>query len=157
MDIPQIIYKVKTATAEEIHFHLKNNKNDFHPALDKRVDIKEYSKKIFDKSITFEAWLDKILIGIVAVYYNDFQNHVGFITYVNVCKKYTGLGLASELLKMCVRYAKQNNFKEIKLEVHKNNSPAIHLYKNSGFNNYAINDDLILMKLLINSLSQPSS
>ena len=147
MNISKIKYKTKTATEEEIYSHLKECNDNFCPQLDERVNIEEYSKKLFDNSVTFEAWVDNILIGLVAAYFNDAENHSGYITNVSITKDYKESGIASELMNMCIRYAKQCKVKEIKLEVHKDNSPAIHLYNKFGFVDCKNKDDFMLMKL----------
>ena len=147
MNISKINYKTKTATEEEIYSHLKECNDSFCPQLDERVTVEEYSKKLFDNSVTFEAWVDNILIGLAAAYFNDAENHSGYITNVSITKDYIGSGIASELMDMCIRYAKQYKVKEIKLEVHKDNSSAIHLYNKFGFIDYKNKDDFMFMKL----------
>ena len=51
---------------------------------------------------------------------------------------------------MCIQYAKQQKFKEIKLEVNKNSNKAIDLYKKFGFSNEQFSENYIEMKLIIN-------
>ena len=115
--------------------------------MDKRVNIEEYSKKLFANSVTFEAWTDKIIIGLIAAYFNDTINKTGYITTVSLMKGYMGSGIASELMILCLGYAKRYNFKEINLEVHKDNIKAIRLYHKFGFLDYENKDEFILMKL----------
>jgi ribosomal protein S18 acetylase RimI-like enzyme len=50
-------------------------------------------------------------------------------------------------MDICINYAKQNNFKEINLEVHKDNTKAINLYHKFGFLDYGNKDEFRLMKL----------
>lgn len=147
INISKIKYKTKTASEKEIYSHLKECNDYFRPQLDKRVDIEEYSTKLFGKSVTFEAWEGNILIGLVAAYFNDTIKHSGYITTVSLINRYTGSGIASELMDICIKYAKQNYFREINLEVHKENTKAINLYHKFGFLDYGNKDDFILMKL----------
>jgi ribosomal protein S18 acetylase RimI-like enzyme len=147
INISKIKYKTKSATAKEVYSHLKECNDYFCPQLDKRVDIEEYSTKLFEKSVTFEAWEGNILIGLVAAYFNDAIKHSGYITTVSLINRYTGSGIASELMDICIKYAKQNNLREINLEVHKDNTKAINLYHKFGFLDYGNKDDFILMKL----------
>lgn len=142
-------YKTKTASELEIYSHLKECNDNFYPRLDSRVNLKEYSKKLHDNSVTFEAWADSVLIGLIAAYFNDIENRSGFITNVSIIFDYTQSGIAAELMNMCIRYAKEINIKEIKLEVSKNNFPAIHLYNRFGFINYINKTDFVLMKLSV--------
>ena len=62
-----------------------------------------------------------------------------------------GLGIASELMKKCIEFAIQHKFKEISLEVHRDNSSAIHLYEKYGFVYCEGKNDFILMKLNISA------
>lgn len=144
-----IIYKTKTATEKEICSHLEECNNNFIPPLIERVNIEEYSKKIFEKAITFEAWSDSLLAGMIATYFNDL-NHAAFITNVSVVKKFMKSGIASALLNTCIKYARQNNCKEITLEVHKQNYAAIAFYEKAGFGQQGIKNDLLIMRLKIN-------
>jgi len=117
--------------------------------LDKTVDITTYSKKIAENCITFEAWINNDLAGLIAAYFNDPENTAGFITNVSILKAYAGRGVASELLKNCIGYGTENKFKEISLEVHDNNERAIRLYKKSGFYLSATNNNLLILKKIL--------
>jgi len=57
-----IDYKEKTATMEEIYKHLSLVSDSFEPPLSSYVQIQDYSNKLFNYSITFEAWIDNVLI-----------------------------------------------------------------------------------------------
>ena len=144
-----IIFKMKNATQEEIDSHLRVCSGNFSPSLNEKVNINEYSQKIFERATTFEAWSSDTLVGLVAAYFNDFENHIGYITHVSVMSAYQGIGIASELVKECIKYAEQNQFKEIHLEVRKDNSLAIQLYKEIGFMDFEEKDDSVLMKFEI--------
>ena len=139
-------YKIKTATKEQIYLHLKQCNNDFIPPLDNKVNINEYAEKLFAQSVTFEAWEDESLAGLIAAYFNDKKNETGFITNVSVLNNHGGKGIASQLLRMCIKYAIQNNFKEVMLEVFKLNKPAINLYKKNGFTLFENKNDLLIMR-----------
>jgi len=145
----KIKYKIKTAAVNEIFSHLKECNENFTPPLDDRVNIEEYAKKIFDKSVTFEAWQDQLLVGFIAAYFNDNFSGSAFITNVSIVRNFMRLGIASRLLNLCIGYASQNNFKKLKLEVNRHNNSAIRLYDRLGFVSYKTNEDTLLMKLEI--------
>jgi ribosomal protein S18 acetylase RimI-like enzyme len=151
MQETRVIYKVKTASEEAIYQHLLSCDEYFKPALSKKVDIGEYSKKIFDKAITFEAWHNAILSGMVAVYFNDI-NQLAFITNVSVMRDVVKAGIASQLMKMCIEYCFATLIKEIILEVNSQNTNAIELYKKFNFNSTGTKGDEIVMKLIIVSI-----
>lgn len=141
-------YRVKSATEAEIRSHLDGCKNDYQPPLDERTSIPEYSKKIFDHAITFEAWVDNQLIGLVAAYLNPAEQFA-FITDVSVIRKYTGMGIASTLMQMCLRSVEQSRIREVRLEVSQENQPAVLLYQKYGFTITENIDKVLRMRLLI--------
>jgi len=147
-----LTYQTKTASTEEIYLHLKKCNNDFIPPLDQKVNLHEYSKKIFEKAITFEAWINKILVGLVAVYFNDVEKYFGYITNVSVLKDYKGKRIAYELMNRCIEYAKQHNFDQIILEVSSDNYEAIQLYKKFNFAAFENKNNMIGMKMQISDI-----
>ena len=146
MKIEQITYKIKTTTEEQLYFHMVECNNCFYPPLDERVNIRDYSKKLFDKSTTFEAWVENKLVGCVAVYFNT-ENNYAYISNVSVVKEYMGFGIASVLLKNCIQQTKTYQLNQIILEVNKQNIPAINLYKKLDFKQFDIKNELLIMKL----------
>lgn len=149
MSSQELHYVINVAEEKEIFFHLKECKDYFIPSLDKTVDIANYSKKIFDKAVRFEAWDKEVLVGVLAVYFNNLNNRIGYITNVSVLNRYSGRGIASNLIKNCIQYATENNFKEIVLEVNNENESAINLYKKFNFIEIKKENDLITMRLII--------
>ena len=126
-------YKVKTASEEQIYLHLKECDGNFTPPLSSRVDLLDYSRKIFQQSISFEAWQDNDLVGMLNAYLNNASNRTGFITNVSILEEYMRKGVASSLLYMCLEHARNLGFSRIKLEVSRENSVAIKLYSRAGF------------------------
>ena len=141
-----ISYKIKTADFDNVFAHLVKCNENFIPVLNEKIDIAAYSQKIVENSVTFEAWVNEELAGLIAAYLNDMGNHIGFITNVSTVKEYSGKGIASRLMKSCIKYAGEHQFNEIALEVFNKNVGAIQLYKKFGFHNSSTKDDLIIMK-----------
>jgi len=139
-----IQYKIKTATEKEILFHLRECSDSFIPPLAERVSVNDYAQKIYEKSVTFEAWSDQLLVGFIAAYFN--LNGSAFITNVSVLEKFGGYGIASRMLDMCIRYARKDNIQELALDVNKYNTVEIHLYKRFGFKVHEVNGDTLAMK-----------
>ncbi len=112
--------------------HLDSCKTSFVPPLDAYVNIEEYSQKIRDKAITFEAWSDNRLIGLIAAYLNLEKMH-GYITNVSIDPLFQEKGIAKELLSRCVGHLKAKQVSEIDLEVKKENTKAQEFYSKYGF------------------------
>jgi len=121
------------ATEAEITGHLYCCDADFIPPLSGRVVISNYARKITEKATRFEVWADGALVGLVAVYYNDSEHRVAYITSVSVLRGWQGLGIASKLMERCIHYAKELSYERIALEVDRDNVAAIRLYMKKGF------------------------
>lgn len=148
MNKESIIFKIKEASESDLLNHLIKCNDNFVPPLESRINISEYSEKIFTKAITFEAWNLKDLIGVIAVYFNK-ETNIAFITNVSVVNEYMGHGIAGKLIEMCINYAEFNKFKEIKLEVNKDNFPAINIYKKHKFTQIQNENDSIFMSYIL--------
>lgn len=152
MDSVTVIYKIESAEVKDVLAHLIKCKDNFIPGLDETVDIPAYSKKIAENSVTFEAWLNDELIGLIAAYINDEKKHTAFITNVSLIKEFSGRGIASQLLTDCINFAKDQNFKEIVLEVNSSSRQALKLYEKFHFSEKATKGDLKIMHLNLQRL-----
>lgn len=151
MSTPSIVFKSKTAGSEDIEKHLMACSQNFIPALNTTVDIKEYAKKIHKNAFTFEAWKAGELIGLVAVYCNNAETKTAFITSVSVFNQYMGKGISSELLKECINFVKKQSYKSINLEVNAANASAIALYKKFKFTETGKNNLNLVLALNFNN------
>jgi 2-polyprenyl-3-methyl-5-hydroxy-6-metoxy-1,4-benzoquinol methylase len=139
-------YSVNKSLEIEIINHLQECSSDFVPTLSSYVNIVEYSKKLAEKSTRIECYSDGKLIGLVAIYINQFDS---FITNFSVLSKFTGKGVSQNLLNLSLEYIKTLNHKSLFLEVKKQNNRAINFYKKSGFNIIKKNEDNYKMELKI--------
>lgn len=147
MNTERIVFTEKRASRKEIFTHLQACNEYFMPHLTKTADIREYAKKIHSNAVTFEAWSDRRLIGLVAAYLNDMDGRHGYITNVSVVKEFMGSGIATRLMRMCLDKSKDENFIDIMLEVFKGNGNAIRFYRKFGFCIYRTANDQMGMKL----------
>ncbi len=149
MDKSNITYQTKTATEKNIFLHLTDCNNNFTPSLSERTDLAPYAKKIFEKAITFEAWSDNQLIGLIAAYLSTDNIKSVFITNVSVTKEFTGKGIASQLLRNCIDHCAKNDYFVITLEVNRNNSQAIGFYEKHQFMQSDTRGDSLVLTLNI--------
>ena len=141
-----IEYKVNHATIIDICSHLEKCNAFYQPPLEKSVNIFDYSKKIAENSITFEAWHEGILVSLLAAYFNDITSQRGFITNVSTLSEFGRLGLAKNLLNKCILYAFEHGFDELDLEVSIQNLKAIALYQTFEFKRTELRGSSVLMK-----------
>ena len=128
-----LIYKMQSASKDIILLHLQQCDLSYRPPLSSRVDLREYADKMFARSVSFEAWDRGALVGLVNAYFNGAENRVGFVTNVSVLPEYTGQGVAKKLLRMCLDYGSDRKTRVIRLEVSRENEPAVSVYSNAGF------------------------
>jgi ribosomal-protein-alanine N-acetyltransferase len=121
------------ASKAEIAAHLRICDDSFFPPLSSRVDIDGYAHKIIDKAQRYEAWVKGELAGLVAAYCNSPDQGAAFITSVSVLPSWQGKGIASRLMKDCIRKVRELGFSRIVLEVHASNFSAVLLYRKNGF------------------------
>jgi len=146
MSIAGVKLRTKTASEREILNHLSECSNSFSSPLSNRVNLISYAKKIFEKAITFEAWDEDNLVGLIAAYFNDSKRPIGYITHVSVLPEFEGTGIGSQLLLNCINYAVQQDYCEIRLEVNKLDIKAINLYKKHKFAQGDERDNNIIMR-----------
>ena len=144
-----LVYRVMSASREQIRAHLEICNGNFLPPLSSRVDLFDYSSKLFDKSVSFEAWDGSVLVGMLNAYFNDTDNRSGFITNVSILKQYLGQGIASKLLQMGLKHACDHDFSVLRLEVSRDNNPAKRLYLMAGFKTVEESGDILLMEYAV--------
>lgn len=148
MSLP-ISYKLNSAKESDILKHLLICDKQFIPALSSRINIQEYSAKLIEKAITFEAWYLDDLVGLIAVYFSNEETGEAFISNVSVIDKFNGLGIAKGMLEECVTYAQQYKFHTLILEVNKLNLVALNFYKKNLFEQHKTTAESLFMKRLI--------
>ena len=144
-----LAYRIKTASREQIQAHLEMNDGAYRPALSARKNIVNYSCKLFESSVSFEAWDASLLVGLLNAYFNDIESRQAFITNMSVMKRYARQGIAFKLLGLCLNHAQDNNFTNVRLEVARDNVPARTLYAKAGFIATQDSGDIVLMEYAI--------
>jgi len=145
----EVTYRINTADAGDMLWHLQECKDQFIPPLNQTVDISAYADKIKAHAVTFEAWDDRSLVGLIAAYLNNETDRIGFITNVSTLPLMKGRGIAGALMKQCIQYASDRRFNKISLEVNRNNEAAIGLYRKYGFEDEAEQGDTLKMVLYL--------
>ncbi len=82
---------------------------------------------------------------------------------ISIEKEFWGLGVGNALTKICIECAKSTGYRQMELEVVKENSNAIKMYRKLGFEEYGRNprgfysrytgwQELILMRLVLDNI-----
>lgn len=125
--------RFNTASPEAIASHLQDCDDRFIPRLSARVDLRSYAQKLSSFSERIEAWSARGLEGLMAVYLNQAEGSLGFISSMSVNDKFSGRGLGSELMNAGCSLARKKGFRGLQLEVSQADLPAQAFYRKHGF------------------------
>ena len=128
-------WTLNEATAVQILQHLRDCDSDYTPPLSSRVGLAEYANKISLLAVTYEAWIQDRLVGLVAVYFPENSQAPAFVSNVSVIGEFRQRCLGRKLLDQCIRDAHERGVHEIRLEVDPSNLAAGRLYQKFGFEN----------------------
>ncbi len=101
------------------------------------TDVREYTKKLYDKAMTF-AIVEQGEISSAAIgYVESLIGDMAYITLVGTMMKHQGKGYASKTISAFIAYcSKKKNIKGIHLHCVKENMAAYSCYKKLGFIDY---------------------
>ena len=129
----KFIFQTSGLLVEDLYLFLTKCDKQFSPFLSTRVNLKEYSKKLFLNSTMVHVKKNTDIIGLVAFYVNKNSQGYAFISLICVLNEYVGNGIGSRLMEKCTTLVKNENFNSIKLEVDTLNLQAITFYQKCGF------------------------
>ena len=101
------------------------------PAVRRSVFGSLFAK--IDASAEFLAAYTHEPMGYIALYANDTQDHIAYITLLAVKPPYQSRHVGSALLDAGIRLAAEKGMKYVRLEVNAANAGAIRLYERKGF------------------------
>lgn len=127
-----VSFRQGAATADDIEAHLRTCSGDFLPPLDTRVDIRAYAIKLHSAAATYEAWHERDLVGLIAIYRND-ASRVAFISSVSTTAPFRRSGLARELLTQALMHLDRDGYGPVELEVDSRSDAACNLYRSLDF------------------------
>ena len=149
-----IVHLRDCANQQEIADHLRTCDHQFKPALSSRVNIDDYSKKIEQHAVTFEAWLEDQLVGLVAVYRNA-ELSEAFITSVSTIPSLRNMGIGYRLLSEVIEFCHLSHIPRIALEVNILASAGISLYEKIGFQQSSLAENgMMKMNFVIKSFKE---
>ena len=105
--------------------------SDFPSFRDEEFRIKYARKLSANASFVVMRNIKGDIVAMIAAYIN--KPPLCYISHVSVLDEYKRNGLFGKMLAFLENVAKHHNCSLIKLEVNKNNTPAIAAYKKNGF------------------------
>lgn len=123
---------------KQIEKFLRAVEKDFPVPLSQKVNIEEYSRKLYDRAaVVYERKDDKI-VAMVAGYVENLSDGIAYIAIVSTLKEYRGKGLARKLLFDFINLCEKKQIKAVHLYTDQCNQKAIKLYESLGFVDYKI-------------------
>ncbi len=108
--------------------------------------VEEYVEKILNKASLLIYMIHGTIAGFVAYYCNDPLKQRAFLTMLCIAPENTGKGIGSYLLNCSIADIKSKGFIIYELDVKENNTAAIQLYKNAGFEIAGFTNSQLKMK-----------
>jgi ribosomal protein S18 acetylase RimI-like enzyme len=128
-----ITFRSDAASCEQLAALLRRCDASFVPRLSSRVELAAYAHKIASHALRLEAWAGIEPVALLAMYCNDLDSGIAYITSVSVVPGYARRGIASALVAQSIRRAHAAGMRRIVLEVDATNGAALRLYQKSGF------------------------
>lgn len=122
-----------SAGAEHVARLLRACDAGFVPPLSARVDIDAYAAKLAAQATLVEAWDGDALAGLVAIYCNNHDTGIAYVSNVSVAPSHTRRGIAGRLLREALALAQAAGMRSAQLSVHGANAAAQALYRQHGF------------------------
>lgn len=142
-----LIYKHETPSLESIREFFYRTDNEFDVPLSRKVNIDEYTFKLYTYAEFFVCYDDDIIVGIVCCYMN--RPPEAYISHVCVSSEYQGKGIFKELFATLKNVCHSISIKQIKLEVGQLNMKAQKAYRKEGFYIMTSKDDSYIMHLTL--------
>lgn len=127
---------------------LKEVDEDFYPPLSQKTDLNLFAEKMLANADFFYEQSDSgNIIGLVAIYDNDWEKKYAYIPLVAVSPFYRRLGIANKLLLAALDYVASLGSKIQIIGIHTSNFIAVKLYQNIGFKSVSIENGRTYMEI----------
>lgn len=125
-----------------------NDVRGIFPNLSTRVNVEDYLEKISNNAQSFAIFDEdnSLYCGFCAMYMNDFESRIAFISLIGLRRDYLKMHLGGKLLSFCENNAKEFGMNSVKLEVNKKNLNARGFYNHCGYKEIGENETSIFMK-----------
>ncbi len=107
--------------------------SDYVPPLSTHLDLSLYAEKLLDCAVVCIAEVKSSDVGIIAIYTNEMNEKLAFISTIGVSRNARGIGVAGALIEAAIMHARLAGMLRVRLEVSRLNTPAIQLYQKMGF------------------------
>ncbi len=126
---------------EQLHEFIVDIDKELPVPLSDRVDLSEYSKKLYEKAHLKTVVSDGKIVSLIAGYTENITDNLSYITLVGTLPKMRGKGLAKKLMLEYIRDCEKKGISGIHLHTKKTNQGAVSLYTGMGFVPYSTKNE----------------
>lgn len=118
---------------KEIASFLKANDYQFMPPLSERVEIEEWTQKLFKEAVIDLAWSENTLVGI-SFYYST-PDEFPYARHVGICvdESQKGRGIGAALIQQCICCCQKRGSVGIESQTWESNNVSRSLFEKFGF------------------------
>ena len=131
----------KHVTEKQIEKFLLEVDKEFPVPLSSKVDLKEFSKKLFEKATVITETKDNKIVSMIAGYTENTENNLAYISILATNKDYRGQGFAGKLLDKFIAVCKQKGLNGVHLYAVRTNENALAVYNKRGFTEYVVENE----------------
>lgn len=121
--------------------------SDFIPPLSQKINIEDYANKLIDNAVIIPIVSSGVVKAFIALYCNDAVQLKAYLSIIVVHSEYRKKGIAKLLIGTAIQYLKGINYKSFRLEVYKNNTAAISMYRQLNFTEVEQTETSIYMEI----------
>ena len=145
-----IISDKQIISLEQLYDFVVTIDHDFPVPLSDKVNLKDYSLKLYNNGDIFAAIIDNKIAGMIAGYNNDHQSKESYISLLAILKEYRGQAISKQLIFTFIETSIKKKMEKISVYTHKTNTISIKLYTEMGFINTGLNSRgyLFIKKLI---------
>lgn len=126
-----LVFRHETPSLEQIREFFYQTDTEFDLPLSQKVDIEEYTFKLFQNAEFFVCYDEDRIVGMICCYLN--RPPEAYISHVCVSADYQGRGIFNELFIHLKKCCTERFINKITLEVNHSNLKAQHIYQKLGF------------------------
>jgi len=134
-----IISNKETIELEQLYDFIVKVDHEFPIPLSDKVNLKDYSLKLYNNGDFYAAISNNNIVGIIAGYNNDYQSKESYISLLALLKEYRGYGISKQLILTFIEASINKKMEKISAYTHQTNTIPINLYTKMGFINTELN------------------
>lgn len=127
--------------AERIEEFLIEVDESFPVPLSKKQNLKEFSKKLYEKADVCVKEENAKIVSMVAGYTENLENNIAYITIVATLENAKGKGYAKALIKEFIEICKVKKINAVHLYTVSTNVSAVKMYESLGFQKYIVENE----------------